>query len=196
MKIICLVGKSSSGKDTIYHKVMEKMQGVLFPVITFTTRPMRSGEIDGKQYLFVDNSTLTKDLADGDVAEVRSYDSFGDRWYYYTRKSSFSENLIYFVVCSLEQVSNYITAFGASTVCAIVVEVSDDVRLKRAIDREMEGKCNLKEVCRRFISDTEEWEKASSMLVCQRKEVENIDLSDTVSKVLDIIRGYVECSKM
>lgn len=196
MKIMCLVGKSSSGKDTIYREVMEKMQGVLFPAITFTTRPMRSGEVDGKQYLFVDNSTLTKDLVNGDVIEVRSYDSFGNRWYYYTRKSSFSENLIYFVVCSLEQVSNYITAFGASTVCAIVVEVSDDVRLKRAIDREMEGKCNLKEVCRRFISDTEEWEKASSMLVCRHEEVENIDLSDTVSKVLDIIRGYVECSKM
>lgn len=43
-KIICLMGKSSSGKDTIYKNLMEDKSLGLRKLIPYTTRPMREGE--------------------------------------------------------------------------------------------------------------------------------------------------------
>ena len=52
-KIFYLMGKSSSGKDTIYK---ELLQG--FPkmkrIVLYTTRPRREGECDGVEYFFTD----------------------------------------------------------------------------------------------------------------------------------------------
>jgi len=42
-KIYYIMGKSSSGKDTIYKKLMERMRGKLKTVTGYTTRPMREG---------------------------------------------------------------------------------------------------------------------------------------------------------
>lgn len=43
-KIYYIMGKSSSGKDTIYKKLMERMRGKLKTVTGYTTRPMREGK--------------------------------------------------------------------------------------------------------------------------------------------------------
>lgn len=40
-KIICLMGKSSSGKDTIYKNLMEDKSLGLRKLIPYTTRPMQ-----------------------------------------------------------------------------------------------------------------------------------------------------------
>ena len=51
-KIYCVMGKSSSGKDSIYHQIMEKGVLALKPIIPYTTRPIRDGEQDGREYHF------------------------------------------------------------------------------------------------------------------------------------------------
>lgn len=53
-KIICLMGKSSSGKDTIYKNLMEDKSLGLRKLIPYTTRPMREGEQEGVEYHFTD----------------------------------------------------------------------------------------------------------------------------------------------
>ena len=50
-KIYCVMGKSSSGKDSIYHQIMEKGVLALKPIIPYTTRPIRDGEQDGRNKL-------------------------------------------------------------------------------------------------------------------------------------------------
>lgn len=49
-KIFCLMGKSASGKDTIYSRLLKMPELTLKKVIPYTTRPMRQGEIDGDTY--------------------------------------------------------------------------------------------------------------------------------------------------
>lgn len=127
----------------------------------------------------------------GNVLEHREYNSFGNVLVYYTRLSELAENGIYFVVCSLTQVSNYIKVFGENAVYVVHLFVRDDVRLKRAIDREMKSKGNLKEVCRRFISDSEEWEDTSVLGNCTSYSVENMDLEITVIEVETIIEEVI-----
>ena len=46
-KIFCLMGKSASGKDTIYRKLLTQEDPGLKRVIPYTTRPIRSGKLTG-----------------------------------------------------------------------------------------------------------------------------------------------------
>ena len=49
--IYCLMGKSASGKDTIYNRLLAMEKLHLRRVVPYTTRPMRSGETDGQTFL-------------------------------------------------------------------------------------------------------------------------------------------------
>lgn len=86
-KLFCVVGKSCSGKSTILHEVLAKLD---IPVlISQTTRPPRNGEIDGKEYKFVDMHTFDSDYKNEDVLEYDCYriDSIKQTWIYYSKKS-------------------------------------------------------------------------------------------------------------
>ena len=52
-RILIIMGKTSSGKDTVFRRVMEGVTSPLKTVVTYTTRPMRPGETDGEEYFFV-----------------------------------------------------------------------------------------------------------------------------------------------
>ena len=56
-KIYYVMGKSSSGKDTIYKKILEDMPE-LKTVVIYTTRPIRDGEKEGVEYYFTDERKL------------------------------------------------------------------------------------------------------------------------------------------
>ena len=57
-KIFYIMGKSSSGKDTIYENLLGREGLSLHPLIMYTTRPIRAGETDGVQYHFVTEEQL------------------------------------------------------------------------------------------------------------------------------------------
>ena len=57
-RIYCIMGKSSSGKDTIYKKLAEDADLPVKTLVPYTTRPMRDGETDGVEYYFCDEETL------------------------------------------------------------------------------------------------------------------------------------------
>lgn len=50
--IFCLMGKSSSGKDTIYSQLLKDRSLGLDHIVTGTTRPIRAGEQNGREYYF------------------------------------------------------------------------------------------------------------------------------------------------
>lgn len=60
MKIIYFMGKSASGKDTIYRKVKEKLNPSPKEIILYTTRLIRDHEENGREYFFVTDSELPK----------------------------------------------------------------------------------------------------------------------------------------
>lgn len=53
-KIFCIMGKSSSGKDTIYKNLLEREELGMKRIVLYTTRPVRAGEKNGEEYFFVD----------------------------------------------------------------------------------------------------------------------------------------------
>ena len=83
-KIFCLMGKSSTGKDTIFKRLTEDEELNLKTIVSYTTRPIRDGEEEGKEYFFVDEKRL-KELEDaGRVIELRAYHTYYGVWKYFT----------------------------------------------------------------------------------------------------------------
>ena len=82
-KIYCMMGKSSSGKDTLYQKVLERLPQI-HRVVPYTTRPIREGEQDGVEYHFVDDKQLAELETDGKIVELRAYNTVHGIWKYFT----------------------------------------------------------------------------------------------------------------
>lgn len=81
--MICLVGKTCAGKDSILKNLVSNFE--YKPVVTYTTRPMRDGEVDGVDYHFIDKSQFRRMKIQGFFAETTSYNvATGETWYYGT----------------------------------------------------------------------------------------------------------------
>ena len=72
-KIFFVLGKSCSGKDTIFQSLKENKQLNLKTVVGYTTRPMRVNEKDGVEYFFVDQNKLEELKKAKKVIECRDY---------------------------------------------------------------------------------------------------------------------------
>ena len=59
---------SGGGKTTLCREVLGRMTNLAFS-ISHTTRPPRSGEVDGKNYFFVSPQQFQEDLDNGRMAE-------------------------------------------------------------------------------------------------------------------------------
>ena len=83
-KIVYIMGKSSSGKDTIYRSILSDKSIDLKKIVPYTTRPIRLGETNSVQYFFTDEAGFEKLYNDGKVIEHRSYDTCYGLWRYFT----------------------------------------------------------------------------------------------------------------
>ena len=61
-KIFCLMGKSSSGKDTIFKEISNIKELKLNPIVLYTTRPKRTNETNGVEYFFINEDKLEQSL--------------------------------------------------------------------------------------------------------------------------------------
>lgn len=68
-QLIILSGPSGVGKGTIRAKLFEDHSLNLAYSISMTTRKARPGEVDGRDYFFVDQDTFKKKIADGELLE-------------------------------------------------------------------------------------------------------------------------------
>ena len=81
--MICLLGRTCVGKDTILKQLISNFG--YKPVVSYTTRPARPGEVDGVDYHFIDKSQFRRMKLQGFFAETTSYNvATGETWYYGT----------------------------------------------------------------------------------------------------------------
>ena len=83
-KLFYIMGKSASGKDTIYQKLLENPELHFRRLIIYTTRPIRDGEKDGQEYYFVNEDEFQCLKASGKIIEDRGYESVYGLWRYFT----------------------------------------------------------------------------------------------------------------
>lgn len=150
-RIFCIVGKSCSGKDTLYTRILER-NPELVPVILHTTRPMRPGEVDGQTYHFVTEEQLRWYEEEEQVIEKRVYQTTQGPWTYFTLRFELDTDRL--LITTLEGARTLMNFYGPEAVVVIYLFLDDRTRLLRYIDRESRQKHpDYAEVCRRFLAD-------------------------------------------
>ena len=162
--IYFLMGKSASGKDGISSMLLKESSLSLKSVVLYTTRPMRDGESDGREYHFCTEDDLKKFREAGNIVEERVYHTVQGDWYYFTladagmMKDLREKGSAYLAIGTLEAYMAYKEYFGEEFIKPLYIEVRDDLRLTRAVERERgQKKPDYKEVCRRFLADEEDF---------------------------------------
>lgn len=190
-KIFCLMGKSASGKDTIYNCLLEKKNIKLKPVVSYTTRPKRLGEIDGENYFFCTDEEADIMENAGKVIELRSYNTVHGIWKYFTADDGqiCLEQYNYLMIGTLEVYSKIREYFGKDNVCPIYVWVDNGVRLKRALLREQSQNVpKYAEMCRRFLADEQDFSDEKLRKNNIKIQFENCNMN----VVLEDIISYIE----
>lgn len=189
-KIFYILGKSSTGKDTIYKRILDEEKLNLKDIILYTTRPIRDGEEDGKSYHFVDEKGYEEIKESGSIIEERAYETMHGLWRYFTVKDSQIdlENNDYIVIGVIDSFIAMKKYFGDNIVIPIYIEVDDGLRLQRALNREKKPENRrFKEMCRRFLADSEDFSEDKIKAAGIEKRFENIDLHKCIREVKEYI---------
>ena len=158
-KIYYMMGKSSSGKDTLFKEIKRRIPE-LRTVTLYTTRPVREGEKNGVEYFFVTEDTLDTYVQKGKVVELRVYNTIHGAWKYATIDDGQVDLRIcdYLMMGTLESYGKIRDYYGAENIMPVYVEVEDGERLTRALARErQQDHPRYAELCRRFLADTEDF---------------------------------------
>lgn len=189
-KLFYIMGKSSSGKDTVYKRLMEQMPQMK-TIVPYTTRPIREGETDGVEYFFVDEERLEELREAERVIEARSYNTKCGIWTYFTADDGqiALDKYNYLVIGTLESCQALKEYFGEEYVVPVYIEVEDGLRLSRALERERkQASPQYTEMCRRFLADAEDFSEENLKKADIGRRFRNIDLEEC----LEEIRKYIE----
>ncbi len=159
-KIFMIMGKSAAGKDLIYHEILHDEALGLFPLVLYTTRPMRKGETNGKEYYFSDEDHLKTLRSQGRIIEERVYHTVHGAWYYFTADEGQidTDTKSYLTIGTLQSFIKMRNYFGERVVLPLYIETDNYIRLMRALNREkMQGNPAYSEVCRRYLADEEDF---------------------------------------
>ncbi len=191
-KIFCVMGKSATGKDTIYQNLLSANELNLQRIIPYTTRPLREGEIPGREYHFCNEEEVQRLESEGRIVELRAYDTVYGIWKYFTVDDGniqLADNS-YLIIGTLEAYTKMRDYFGAENTIPIYIEVEDGDRLLRAIAREKgQDVPKYEEMCRRFLADAKDFSEEKLEQAQINKRFININLADTIAEVEEYIKS-------
>lgn len=184
-KIFYFMGKSASGKDTIFKKVKEALPE-LKTIVIYTTRPIREGEQEGVEYHFVDEAGLQNWQEAGKVIELRAYDTVHGVWKYFTvDDGQFDAEDNYIAIGTLESYMAMKKYLGEEKLVPIYIEVEDGLRLERAVAREQKQKVpKYEELCRRFLADSVDFSVENLKQAGINRRYHNVEMDVCVDEIV------------
>lgn len=190
-KIVYLMGKSSTGKDTIFKELLRGGTLGLKTIVPYTTRPIRVGERDGVEYFFTDEDGFLQFKRDGKVIEDREYHTFHGLWRYFTvddGQIQLEEDNLYIMIGTLEAYLQLCEYFGKDKLLPVMIELDDGVRLQRALNREKKQvHPKYEEMCRRFLADSEDFSEEKLKQAGIERRFYNDDLFRCLREIQDYI---------
>lgn len=184
-KIFYFMGKSASGKDTIFKEIKKRMPK-LRTVVLYTTRPIREGEQEGVEYHFVDEKRLQEFEKEGKVIELRAYHTVHGIWKYFTvDDGQFDGDENFIAIGTLESYEKMVTYMGADSLVPIYIQVDDGERLLRAVERERKQKePKYEELCRRFLADAQDFSEENLERVGITHHYLNNNIENCVQEIM------------
>lgn len=173
MELIFISGKSGVGKDTFIQGLDKSKYNIIIP---YTTRPMRDGEENGKEYNFITEDQLSKLIVKKNYPSSTEYKvANGDTWTYITFCGQYKDDMTNIIIATPEQIDEIKWYFNLSEesgdeIINIYLETPPTDRIIRMLKRTDNDIEKINEVIRRFNADEEDF-----------KEFEN---SDSIKKVV------------
>lgn len=132
--LICLAGPTASGKSTVCKKLLPLVEGLKLSVST-TTRSPRAGELDGKDYFFVDASEFQKRVDSDQFIEHAEFS--GNR--YGTEKRNIDialgEGMDLLFEIEIQGVQQLKNLYGKDIVTIFIFPVSFETMEQRLLER-------------------------------------------------------------
>jgi guanylate kinase len=192
-RIFIVMGKSATGKDTIYKRLLETEELNLKTAVMYTTRPIRKSEVNGVEYIFVNEEKLHELQNQNKIIEHRSYETIHGTWHYFTVNDGQIqlEKSDYLMIGTLETYQQIREYFGKDKVIPIYIEVEDGIRLMRAIKREQkQEQPKYAEMCRRYLADEEDFSEENLKKYGITKRYQNIDINICLFNVIEDIKNF------
>lgn len=177
-KVIALIGKAGSGKDTLLKNLIKNNKG-WNEIISCTTRPPRENEENGNQYYFLSNEEFARKILNNEMLEAAVFND----WCYGTSYETLDINKINIGVFNPTGIETLLTIKNIE-LQVFYVRCSDKERLIRQLQREENP--NIKEIFRRYKTDEEDFfdlefnyteiinETKQDLYECERTIMENI----------------------
>ena len=149
-QVVALMGKAGAGKDAMQQTTCKLHSDMFHKIVSCTTRPPRSGEVDGEAYHFVSITDFTRKVLNGDMLEATEFRD----WFYGTPISSLVEDKINIGVFNPAGVEALLQDSRIETT-VIFIDARDRTRLMRYLTREKTPDCA--EMCRRYFADEKDF---------------------------------------
>ena len=188
-KLYVFMGKSASGKDTLYREITQR-HPKLHPVVTYTTRPRRAGETEGEEYYFVTEEKLWDMERAGQIVECRCYTTIKGPWYYFTAADGQIdfERGDFCLISTLEAYEKIRSFYGVENVVPLYIEVPDFIRIERSLEREKkQPKPCVAEVCRRYLADEEDFSAPRLKEAGITEAICNLDMDTAIRQIEEIL---------
>lgn len=186
-RIYYIMGKSATGKDTVYKELL-KARPDLKTVVPYTTRPIRDGERDGVEYYFSTQKQLEDIRSSGKVIELRTYQTVMGSWSYFTvddGQFDLEGGSSYLMIGTLESYEKMVRYFGRAALVPIYIEVPDGQRLLRSLKREEhQMNPNYRELCRRYLADEADFSEENLARLQIDKRFQNRELARCLLEIL------------
>lgn len=144
-RLFVFMGKSASGKDTLYGELLARYPEI-HAVIPYTTRPIREGETDGGAYYFVSEDKMRRMEKENRIVESRCYQTVHGPWYYFTAEDGQIDwdKGDFVLISTLEGFEKISRFYGADKVVPLYIEVDDMTRIERSLKREKRAEKSMR----------------------------------------------------
>lgn len=150
IKLLALFGESSAGKDSIQHWLERKLKNI-HGMVSYTSRPPRDYEIEGREYHFISQEEFEKLIVENKMLEHTCFNN----WYYGTYINELQKGKINVGVFNPQGIRNLLSHSDTIDILPVWIQAGEKERLLRSLNREQNPNCA--EVCRRFLADQKDF---------------------------------------
>jgi guanylate kinase len=190
-RIICIMGETASGKDTISKYIMKNF-GVQ-PVVSFATRPMRDGEVNGREHVFITPEKMAEIRKTQDVfAYTKIEDKTKtnvDGYEYCATLQTLPEGDIIYVIDpnGVNYMKNSPAIMEKVELLVLYIYVPYEIRKERAQKsrsdfEKFETRCKQEEVQFRTMLEEKNYDYI----------IENLDYNQACTKVVGIVSEFLK----
>lgn len=175
IKIIALIGESGAGKDRILQSILSQCSN-LHEIVSCTTRPKRSNEIEGIHYHFYSNLQFATLINNNEMLEYTEFNN----WFYGTSKEGIDKNKINIGVFNPQGIEN-LNKNSEVDLTVIRIAAAPKTRISRQLNRVADP--DIDEIFRRYKTDNQDFSKLNFEYKTFYNE-ENTDVDDLAKKIL------------